>query len=82
MAVFEDKYDKIAVSHGNELYLPPDLRQDRAPTFVCSLVSAKSRTDKTQFIRIRKSKQRNPNNSYMGLNVRNSLGHVFRIRDQ
>jgi len=55
MAVFEDKYDKIAVSHGNELYLPPDLRQDRAPTFVCS---ARPRTAKTQFIQ--KSKQRNP----------------------
>ena len=34
--IFEDKYDEICLagSHGNESNLPPEIRQDQAPTFV------------------------------------------------
>jgi len=58
--IFEDKHDEICVagSHDNELYLPPEIRQDRAPTFVCSSISAKPRADELHLTSTRKSKQR------------------------
>jgi len=54
--IFEDKYDEICLAgpHGNELNLPPEIRQDQAPTFVFSSFSARPRADKSQFISLQK----------------------------
>jgi len=50
---------RFALQNDNRLYFS-EIKQNQAPAFICSLISAKPCTDKSQFILIQKFKKSNP----------------------